>query len=90
MMSSSRSSKWQVSVEGVPIGPHDEEWIIAAIERGDIMQGLVRPTGELRWRKLQDHPPFAEARRRAASTASAGIKPYRPSSHKMKKAEPKR
>jgi hypothetical protein len=75
--------RWQLSAEGFPIGPHDEKWIIEAIERGDILMGLARPAGELRWRKLKEHPPFAEALRRAASTAS--IKPYRSSEGKLKK-----
>jgi hypothetical protein len=62
--------KWQLSVEGIPIGPHNEEWILDAIERGDILKGLGRPAGELRWRELKTHPRFAEALRRAASTVS--------------------
>jgi hypothetical protein len=76
--------KWQLSAEGFPIGPHDEKWIIEAIERGDILMGLARPTGELRWRQLKAHPRFAEALRRAASTAGT-IKPYRSSDGKLKK-----
>jgi len=62
--------EWQLAAENFPIGPHDEAFIVAAIERGEILKGQVRRMSEMRWRELSDHPPFAQALRRAADTSS--------------------
>jgi hypothetical protein len=69
-MSQSSRRTWQVSAAGFPIGPHEESAVIAAIEAGVLPQGLCRPAGELRWRKLDEEPPFAEALRRIADTGA--------------------
>lgn len=61
---------WQLAAENFSIGPHDESFIVDAIERGEILKGRVRRMGEMRWQEFGDHPPFAEALRRAADTSS--------------------
>jgi hypothetical protein len=66
----SRPRQWQIAAEGFPIGPHDERFVIEAIETGRLTQGHVRPTGELKWRALDDHPPFAAALKWAGPTAT--------------------
>jgi hypothetical protein len=62
--------RWQISAAGFPIGPHDEAEVIAAIDSGLFQQALCRPVGELRWRKLEEEPEFAEALRRIADTGA--------------------
>jgi hypothetical protein len=65
---------WDVSVEGVVSGPHEEEQIVAAIEGGHLLQGLVRPAGESDWAPLKAYPPFAAALRRSASTMAVRVR----------------
>jgi hypothetical protein len=60
---------WQVSAPGVPVGPHEEDQVIAMIDSGQLFEGQVRRVGELRWVDLEEHPPFEEARRRASTHA---------------------
>jgi hypothetical protein len=61
--------RWYVAVDDKVLGPHDEEFIVSAIESGQVLKAHIRIVGELKWNDLRSHPPFARALTRAASTA---------------------
>jgi len=62
---------WQLAAPGFELGPHDEEAVLAAIDRGDLRVGRCRPLGEHEWRRLTEEPIFAEAIRRSRRSIPA-------------------
>lgn len=66
---------WQILCEGFPAGPHEEQDLLEAIEKGQLLGGQCRPVGELRWRVLKNEPVFADALKRAARTVT--LRPVR-------------
>lgn len=60
--------RWYLAVDDKVLGPHDEEFIVSAIESGQVLKAHIRIVGELKWQELRSHVAFAKALTRAAST----------------------
>jgi len=66
--------RWYLAVDDKVIGPHDEEFIVSAIESGQVLKAHIRIVGELKWNDLRSHVAFARALTRAASTVPIPVR----------------
>jgi hypothetical protein len=56
--------------DGVLVGTFAEEALANKIRNGEVLQGSIRPVGDVDWRDLKSHAAFAAALREAVTTVS--------------------